>query len=313
MHPLLDRIERQLGLPGLVDRLSEHLTPTDMQSLLLETYRRRAGRRRPAEVLAEYEANRFVRPAAVSARRLLAWEQLAFAHLPPEFEPVVLAPVCPLGASSAVAGVDQNWAVATARNTEVVSDSTNVLALECAVRRRALLRAQPKSAEAVHLAAHHRLLRAQHYHDPRALPHFSALALCSAGRDGGGLRFELVALARHIRFYLQALGAFLGQGVPLHVSLTDLSAARAALLQEQLFAPLQAQFPDASFAFDPERASGRGYYRAVCFHIQVTHPSAGRLQLVDGGSVDWTQKLLGSAKERLIISGLGSDRLCSAF
>ena len=96
MQPLLERIERELGLPGLVDRLSQDLTPTDLQSLLLETYRRRASRRRPAEVLADYEANRFVRPAAVSARLLLAWEQLAFAHLPPEFEPVVLAPVCPL-------------------------------------------------------------------------------------------------------------------------------------------------------------------------------------------------------------------------
>ena len=129
-----------------------------------------------------------------------------------------------------------------------------------------------------------------------------------------GLRFELEALARQIRFYLHALAAFLGPGMPLHVSLTDLAAApRGPLLQEQLLAPLQAQFPAATFAFDPERASGRGYYRDVCFHIEATHPSAGRLQLVDGGSVDWTQKLLGSAKERLVISGLGSDRLCTAF
>lgn len=314
MNPLLDRIERELGLPGLVDQLSEHLTPTDLQSLLLETYRRRAGRRRPADVLSDYEANRFVRPARISARRLLAWEQLAFAHLPPEFEPVVLAPVCPLGASSVVAAVDQNWAVATARNTEVVSDSTNVLALECAVRRRALLRAHPKSAEPVHLAAHHRLLRAQHYHDPNALPHFSALALCSAGRDLGGLRFELDVLARQMRFYLQTLFAFIGPGVPLHVTLTDLAAApRHPLLQDHLLTPLQAEFPTASFAFDPDRASGRGYYRDLCFHIDATHPSGGRLQLVDGGSVDWTQRLLGSAKERLVISGLGSDRLCTAF
>jgi len=267
-------------------------------------------------VLADYESNRFVRPAMISARRLLAWEQTALAHLPPEFEPVVLAPVAPLGASSVVAGVDQNWAVATARNTEVVSDSTNVLALECAVRRRARLRASPKSAEAVHLAASHRLLRPQQYHDPAAAAHFSALAMCSAGRDLGGLRFELDTLAQHIHFYLQAVGAFLGPSVPLHVSLTDLAPAAdqaARQLPERLLAPLQAQHPAASFGLDPERASGRGYYRELCFHIEAANPAGQRLQLADGGAVDWTQRLLGSAKERLVISGLGSDRLCSAF
>jgi hypothetical protein len=34
---------------------------------------------------------------------------------------------------------------------------------------------------------------------------------------------------------------------------------------------------------------------------------------VDGGAMDWTQRLLSNAKERLVISGIGSERLCSAF
>src|SRR5258706_9666766 len=302
MNPLLERLERAAGLPGLVNVLAERLAPTDLQSLLLEVYRRRAGQRRPADVLADYESNHFVRPAPVSARRLLAWEQIALAHLPPEFEPVVLAPVAPLGASSAVAAVDQNWSVATARNTEVVSDSTNVLALECAVRRRVLLRAHAKSAEPVHLAASHRLLRAQHYRDPAAAAHFSALALCSAGRDAGALRFELEALARQIDFYLRALQAFLGAGVPLRVSVTDLAPAERQAqrrLDERLLAPLQGQHPAVTFGFDPERASGRGYYRELCFHIEASNSAGQRLQLADGGAVDWTQRLLGNAKERL--------------
>jgi hypothetical protein len=37
------------------------------------------------------------------------------------------------------------------------------------------------------------------------------------------------------------------------------------------------------------------------------------LELVDGGSVNWTQKLLSNAKERLVISGIGSERLCAEF
>ena len=48
----------------------------------------------------------------------------------------------PLGTSSVMANVDRNWAVSTSRNTEVVSDATNVLALECAFRRKELLKTQ---------------------------------------------------------------------------------------------------------------------------------------------------------------------------
>ena len=38
----VDRVERQAGVPGLVDILSERIPPTDLQSLLMEVYRRRA-------------------------------------------------------------------------------------------------------------------------------------------------------------------------------------------------------------------------------------------------------------------------------
>ena len=314
MNKILERIEREAGVPGLVALLAERLTPTDLQSILLEVYRLRSARRQPSDVLSSYASDRFVRPSPVSPARLAAWEQAAFAELPPEFQGLALSPVCPLGASSVIAGVDQNWAVATARNTEVVSDSTNVLALECAVRRRALLRADPKSAEPVHLAASHRLLRGQNYADPALASHFSVFALCSAGRDRGNLRFELAALGLHMRFYLKALRAFLGADVPLCLSVTDFgSPARYSLLETQLLAPVCSEFDGVEYVVGEQRRRGLGYYRDLCFHVHATHPSGGRIELVDGGVVDWTQRLLGNAKERLITSGLGSQRLCSAF
>ena len=153
----MERIEREAGVPGLVSILAERLEPTDRQSLLLEVYRQSSSQRRPSAVLSDYETNRFVRPSALSPMRLHEWEQVAFSVLPPEFKAIELSPVCPLGTNSVVASVDQNWAVSTARNTEVVSDSTNVLALECALRRRQLLRVNPRSTDSVHLAASHRL------------------------------------------------------------------------------------------------------------------------------------------------------------
>jgi len=314
MNTIVERVEREAGVPGLVSILAERLAPTDLQSLLLEVYRNRAGRLKPSAVLSDYQANRFVAPSAVSPTCLLRWEQTAFSHLPQEFQPLALSPVCPLGTNSVVAPVDQNWAVATARNTEVVSDSTNVLALECALRRRDLLRANPRSTDSVHLAASHRLLRAQRYEDPGLVSHFSSFALCSGGRDRGNLQFELSALALHARFYLRSVRAFVGPAIPLHLSVTDFSAAtREELLETQILSPARSEFGNVDCHIDSQRTSGRGYYADVCFHIYAIAPSGQRLQLVDGGSVNWTQQLLSNAKERLVVSGLGSDRLCAQF
>lgn len=314
MNKIVERIERELGMPGLVSLLAQQITPTDLQSLLLEVYRLRSSHQRPADVLTSYEADRFVRPASISPRRLLEWDQVAFSALPPEFQLLELSPVCPLGISSVIASVDQNWAVTTSRNTEVVSDSTNVLALECAVRRRALLRANPKSPELVHLAASHRLLRAQRYENPRALSHFSIHTLCSAGRDQGNLRFEFSILNLHIRFYLKALRSFLGQAVPLHLSVTDFGGtSRYSRLETEILAPIRSEFIGVDCVIDEQRTSGKGYYFDLCFHIHATNSSGLRLELVDGGLVDWTQRLLSNAKERLVISGIGSERLCSEF
>ena len=129
-NKILERLQRKAGVPGLLDALSERLSPSELTSLMLEVYRRQARKRTPAQVLADYERDRFVRPSRVDVPRLLEWEQVALSSLPDGFELVELAPVCPIGTSSVVAGVDQNWSVATSRNSEVVSDATNVLALE---------------------------------------------------------------------------------------------------------------------------------------------------------------------------------------
>jgi hypothetical protein len=312
MSKIVKRIERDAGVPGLASILAERLAPTDLQSLLLEVYRLRSERLEPAAVLAAYRDNRFVRPSAVAPSGLARWEGIAFSELPAGFEALALSPVCPLGTNSAVAPVDQNWSVATVRNTEVVSDSTNVLALECAVRRQDPGARGPDGA--VHLAASHRLLRAQRYENPALLSHFSAFALCSAGRDVGNYGFEVTAAGLHIRFYLRALRAFLGSGVPLRVSVTDLShTIPRDLLESRLLQTIRPEFERVQCLLDEARTRGQGYYSGLCFWVHAAGPAGRFLELVDGGAVDWTQRYLSDAKERLVISGIGSERLCSEF
>lgn len=312
---LLARILRQAGAPDLLEILADRLTPTDLQSLLLEVYRRRATRVTPAALLAQHEQNRFVRPSAMSPQVLLAFDQLAFAQASPLFTAVELSPVAPLGANSVAGLVDQNKAVATSRNTEVVSDSTNVLALECALRRRACLRTAGRRDERVRLCASHRLLRAQFYGDPHALAHFRLFALCSAGRDEGGFGFEVEALYEQLDVYLRLLRDLPAAGFPIsgvRVAVTDLSDGRQeAALRERVLQPLAAAYPDAEIAFDPGRVQGRTYYRSACFHLYARDGDGLEWEVGDGGFTDWAQRLLSNAKERLLISGLGTERLCS--
>jgi hypothetical protein len=234
--------------------------------------------------------------------------------LPHEFDAIALSPVCPLGTNSVVAPVDQNWAISTARNSEVVSDSSNVLALECALRRRELLLSNPKSAQRVHLATSHRLVRAQQYKGPHLSAHFASFVLCSAGRDEGDFRFELTALRLHIGIYLRALRKFLDSNVRLYVTITDFKeSSNQDSLESDLLTPIRDEFEFVECAIDNDRTRGRGYYLDFAFLIHASASSGHPIELVDGGSVDWTQKYLSNAKERLVISGLGSERLCQEF
>lgn len=311
MNRIGDRIEREIGIPDLARILAERLAPTDLQSLLLEVYRIRTGRRSASDVLADYEASRFCGTEPVSPGLLLDWERTALENLPRRFEAVELAPLCPLGTCSVVSGISQDWCVPTARNTEVLSDTTNVLALEAALRRRALQRATPRSHDAIHLAASHRVTRAQHYRGQGLAAHFRLLGLCSAGRDKGSYGFEGAALRLHLEFHLSALRAFVGARVPLRVSLTILpggegfSDGAGRLLEE-----LRQRFEEVDGRLDPERTAGRGYYECACFHVHALPTGGPPVQLVDGGFVDWTQRYLSNAKERLLVSGIGSERVC---
>lgn len=187
---ILERITREAGLGrGLLDGLVERLTPTDLQSLLMELQARMAAKVTPARVLEQFENNRFVVPTRADPRRLTDLDGLVWKYLPAGYQAVELAPLCPLGTIVALTNLSQNRIVSTVRNAEVVSDATNVLALECAVRRRAL-RCSERATDPVLLAASHRVTRAQKFNVPGASAHFRLLALCAAGRDEGTFRFE---------------------------------------------------------------------------------------------------------------------------
>ena len=82
---IIERIERDAGVPHLAAILSDRLAPTDLQSLLLEVYAQRAKRRDPKVLLEDHVSNRFTQPSATNPTRLLEWDRVAFSKLPNRF------------------------------------------------------------------------------------------------------------------------------------------------------------------------------------------------------------------------------------
>jgi hypothetical protein len=291
---LIERIERAVNAPGLVDALGE-LSPTDLRSLLLEVHRRQAARLTPAQVLAQYRRDRFTGPSDTDPAVLNDFDRLAFGTLRAHgYTPLELAPVAPLGTVSVLSPLDQNRVLTTGRGTELVADSTNVLALESAVRR--------AGRERVRLCASHRLLRTQPF--PQGWSqHFRLLALTIAGRDEGSFRFETESL----RDQLTAMLSLLTGLDDVRVTVTDLGGRRD-LLADCVLAPVAKRFPQVEVDFDDEREKGLGYYVDACFDI-----SGRGVSFADGGFTTWTRQLLGNAKERLLTGGLGVDTVHTNF
>jgi hypothetical protein len=150
---------------GTRQALESGLAPTNLQTLLMAVARARARKVTPARVLQRWRQDRLVRPLTCDPRPLAQLEATLWRLLPHRFAGVELSPVAPLGTCSALAPVDQHRVVSTVRGSEVLSDPTNALAVEAAVRRR-----EQNVAGRVDLAACHRVLRAQQFGPGNAAP-----------------------------------------------------------------------------------------------------------------------------------------------
>lgn len=290
-----ERAERRIGVDGLVDRLAK-APGSALNTVLLEVMRRRARDRSIGALMAQHAAGDFVNPCPVSPAHLDRIAALVREVLPDRFEEVALAPVVPLGTVSAVALADQNKVCTAARSTEVLSDPTNALALIAAERRRA------DPDQPVRLCARHRALRTQRFDWPGATQHFELWGFVTGGRDPGGRAFEKRALTEHIGVNLAILDALRARGMPLGES-------RLVLFVD----PIHASWVDAIDLPEHERRDLEpGYYRMV--RIQVDAERDGEwLNLADGGFVDWLAQLTQSRRERLFISGIGSERLAGLW
>jgi hypothetical protein len=300
----LERIIRDIGVKEIVELLSKRISGADLNTLLLEVFSEKLNKSNASELLKKYQSNRFVHPATVDVMQLKQLEldvlKVAGNH---SVSPVQLSPVAPLGSSSIVATVDQNKVISAVRGTEVVSDATNLIALHICD----LLKSGNNSNrdEFVRICTTHRHVRAQNFGNaPGMLPHFHLFCMVTSGIDKGSYSFEMQSFWEHIMVYEGIFKSIFQSGIEVILSgrsgYKDPDGLMERIVQYGKEKSVKVSIKEPNLA--------NHYYLGLQFTI-VAKINGQEHYIGDGGFVDWTQQLLGSKKERLLISAIGLDRL----
>ena len=291
--------DRQWAVDGVNDEtyraLAERLSASELWSLLLEVFNARAGQRTPGSLLEQWMRDGFVRLSPVDQRTMMAVETEVLAAAA-QFEAVELSPLAPLGVCSVVGLASQNKIVSALRGTEVVSDPTNVLALECARRLRADARA------IVRLATCHRAVRAQPVPKQSGFaPHFRIFCLASASREQKDQAFVVSELAAHIATFVAVLDRLEGAGF-------SFPNRRLALLATPERASLADRIAGSVSGLTIERRPlDHPYYAGLRFMLWCGEGAGGGVPLIDGGAFDWMGTLTTNRKMVFVASGMGSQ------
>jgi len=290
----------KMGYPNLFEELSEKIPASELNTLLLELFRTRAKKVKPAELLRQFEKNRFASPSEVDTINFKEFELRCLKLAKGKgFLPITLSPLAPFGTCSSVAFVDQNNIVTALRGTEVVSDATNVFALLMAKELKT-----KKDNEPLKYAATHRHVRSQALSNPAFTAHFGIFCLATGGPDSGSFNFELEQLLDHIQTHLAVYSNEFDlskEQLLLKIFLKQENEIFKQKLKDRM------KNMNDSMVIQIERQVDPGnYYKLVQFKFFVVR-NGQEINLSDGGFVDWTQKLIPNKKHRLIISGVGTE------
>jgi len=282
-----ERPARKIGAPAM--EALEEMPSSELTSLLLELFARRARKLSVHDIRRRFESDAFVTPSTVSQRAFTNLDAHLLNHMPPHFEAVELSLLAPHGTCSTLGPVHPHNVMATIRGQEVLADATDVMALMCARLR--------DTRDEVHLCTTQRLVRAQRVRETFHTQHFRILSLVSAGR---GDAFAMRGIVEHIRIQLELLST-----LPDEFRRASLRVTLAADNFDELRAMLG---PEVTVDRDEQRLTKTSYYQRVAFKVWVD-----ALPLGDGGLTDWTARLRNDRRERLVTSAIGTEMLLKAF
>lgn len=303
MNSLYDRIFRKIGCEDLPDKLLK-LSGSDLNSLLLEIFRIQAGKSTAMAVAGNHSQNRFTQPSAIDPVKYhrLEAELLEYAgnH---GLTPVLLSPVAPLGSCSAFGFVSQNNVISAARGVEVLADPTNMLTLIVADRRKSMVNPD-KSIE--HYCTTARVARAQNFSGKNSFAHFGMFCRVSCGTDTGSYGCESSLLTNQLAYYVQLFEE------KFHFTVSITLRSRTGHKDSKGFfgkmcSIIQTMIPTVPIEIESVQQDNE-YYRGLNFKL-YTNIQGEKIEIGDGGFVDWMQQITGQKKERCLISGIGLDRL----
>jgi hypothetical protein len=300
MNNIASLVAKKVGYPNLVDDLSAKLSASELNTLLLELFRRRAKKIAPAELLRQFEKNRFTSPSEVDTINFMEFEMRCLNLAKSKgFKPITLSPLTPFGTCSAVASVDQNNVVTSLRGTEVVSDATNVFAMLIAKELK-----QKRDHRIIKYATTHRHVRSQALSNPSFTAHFGIFCLATGGHDTGSFSFELDQIMDHINVHFSVYSNEFDlrkETLLLRIFLKDENET----FHQKLADVIRAMNNSVIIKMERQLEPG-DYYKLVQFKFFIVR-NGQEINLSDGGFVDWTQKLIPDKKHRLLISGVGTE------
>jgi len=209
---MLQSISKELGVPSLLEILST-APMRRLQPILVHAFKNRAKGRKPEELLKEYERKQqFLGISSITQVELYRFAIACHEATRLTFDDVQTSPIAPFGLNAVLSMVSQNNTLSSIRGSEVVSDLTSQLALECALRRKRNIARKDDSA--VHISTSGRVLRLQPFDKSKGyMQHFNLFALCSGGRNistNGG--FAVPSLRKHIEMLLNAISVLHVEG-----------------------------------------------------------------------------------------------------
>ncbi|ULQ59264.1 hypothetical protein K7I13_12305 [Brucepastera parasyntrophica] len=303
MGTILNRVLEQTGDPEILDKLLS-LPKADLNSLLLELFERHTGLCTPADILKAYRSNRFSVAGDADPLTVHTLETLLLTEAQKmDIRTILLSPSAPLGSCSVFGCVDQYNVISSLRGTEMLSDPSNMLAIIIAdkLKSRAAANITP-----LHYAATARVVRAQAFSGEGFFAHFGLFCMVSSGKDTGSYSSEKELLEKHLFFYRALLRE------QFRARLSIVLRKRSGYKDGDGFfgkmtEAVQTMFPDTPLSFDYDDIDNK-YYQGINFKIYM-ETGKEKIEIGDGGFVDWMYQMLGSKKERCLISGIGLDRL----
>ncbi len=201
---LYSKMEEELGLHGVSDKLGKE--PLEkIKPILIQAVRVRSTNTTPKKIREYYESQYdFYGISSISQKEHLEFGLLFYSVLPSYFTSVEVSPISPLGLNSVLTKISQDISLATIRGSEVISDPTTPLVLECAKRRlHQNLSRDSNGKGVIELATTKRVLRLQPFDKGKGyMQHFNLFGLCSGGNLKENTPIVVRFIEKHVSVWL---------------------------------------------------------------------------------------------------------------